>query len=288
MRALLAAALVLLAAAGGEARAQAKRDVLIESDPPGADVYLNSKDDGSLCKTPCTIKAPVGEQAVIVEIANHVPVLESLVVPRRGKAAPLRVKLVRAVGTLIVKGPEGARIRVGDVDKGKAPAKLEIDAGPHTITLTLNGKQVLQDLIEVEADKEVSVRGKDVAVTPTPPDDTPEIIDEPGEPGEPGGTGGGSGGGVTQQGPEPRRPRGKLVAISGLIDVGFRRFRYENPMTEALADEDEGGQLIAGPMIEVWRARSPASTRCAASRWWGGSSSRSTGSPSGAPGSWVT
>lgn len=243
MRALLAAALVLLAA--GEARAQAKRDVLIESEPPGADVYLSSKDDGSLCKTPCTIKAPVGEQAVIVELANHVPALESIVVPRRGKAAPLRLKLVRAVGTLIVKGPEGARIRVGDADKGKAPAKLDIDAGPHTVTLTLNGKQVLQELIEIEPDQEITLRGKDVAAAPAPPDEAPEIIDD-GEPGEPGG------GGVSQQAPSPRPPRGPIVAVSGLIDVGFRRFTYENPMTEILGDEKEGGQIIAGPMIEVW------------------------------------
>jgi hypothetical protein len=243
MRVLLAAALVLLAA--GEARAQARRDVVIESEPSGADVYLNSKDDGSLCKTPCTIKAPIGEQAVIVELANHIPALESIVVPRRGKAAPLRLKLVRAVGTLIVKGPEGARIRVGDADKGKAPAKLDIDAGPHTVTLTLNGKQVLQELIEIEADQELTLRGKNVATAPTPPDDAPEIIDDT----EPGGTGGG---GVSTQAPKARPPRGQLVAVSGLVDVGFRRFTYENPMTEILGDEKEGGQIIAGPMIEVW------------------------------------
>ncbi|HSK01236.1 MAG TPA: PEGA domain-containing protein [Kofleriaceae bacterium] len=243
MRALLAAALVLLAA--GEARAQARRDVLIESEPSGADVYLNSKDDGSLCKTPCTIKAPVGEQAVIVELANHVPALESIIVPRRGKAAPLRLRLVRAVGLLIVKGPEGARIRVGDADKGKAPAKLDIDAGPHTVTLTLNGKQVLQELIEIEPDQEVTLRGKDVATGPAPPDETPEIIDDT-EPGETGG------GGVSQQGPRARPPRGPIVAVAGLIDVGFRRFTYENPMTPILGDEKEGGQVIAGPMIEVW------------------------------------
>jgi hypothetical protein len=242
MRALLVAALVLLAA--GEARAQAKRDVLIESEPPGADVYLNSKDDGSLCQTPCTIKAPVGEQAVIVELANHVPALESIVVPRRGRAAPLRLRLVRAVGTLIVKGPEGARIRVGDADRGKAPAKLDIDAGPHTVTLTLNGKQVLQELIEIEPDQEVTVRGKDVATGGAPPDETPEIIEDT-EPGE-------AGGGVSQQGAKARPPRGPIVAVAGLIDVGFRRFTYENPMTEILGDEKEGGQVIAGPMIEVW------------------------------------
>lgn len=246
MRVLLAAALVLSAAAG-EARAQ-QRDVVIESDPPGADVYLNSKDDGSICKTPCTIKAPVGEQVIIVEIANHVSALESLLVPRRGKAPTMRVRLQRAVGTVVVKGPEGARIRIGDADRGKAPAKLEVEAGPHTITLTLGGKQVLQDLIEVEPDQEIVVRGKEVAAAP-PPSGPPE----PDEPGEPGGSGE-PGGGVTQEIPKPRPPRaGKIFAVSALVDVGFRRFTYDNPSDPVLlANEKEGGQVIAGPMIELW------------------------------------
>src|SRR5262245_8801305 len=190
MRVPLAVALVLLAAVG-EVAAQAKRDVAIESEPPGADVYLNSKDDGSLCKTPCTIKAPVGEQILIIEIANHVSALESLLVPKRGKLLPKKVKLQRAVGTVVVKGPEGAKIRIGDADKGKAPAKIEVDAGPHTITLTLKGKQVLQDLIEVEPDQEVVVSGKEIAAAPPKPDppdppdpDPPDVtvIEEPPKP----------------------------------------------------------------------------------------------------------
>jgi hypothetical protein len=249
MRVLLAAALVLLAAAG-EAHAQ-KREVLIESDPPGADVYLNSKDDGSLCKTPCTIKAPIGEQIVIVEIANHVSLVESLLVPKRGRTSVMRFKLQRAVGTIIVKGPEGARIRIGDADKGKAPAKLEVDAGPQTITLTLNGKQVLQDLIEVEPDQEVIVRGKDIATAPARPD--PPDGDPPdGDPPPPDGD-------ITKEAPKPRPPRGAFIAISGLVDVGFRSFTYENPVGDGdpttpdlLANEKERGQVIAGPMIEVW------------------------------------
>ena len=239
------AAVVLVLAFAGKATAEVKRDVQVETDPPGADVYLNSKDDGSVCKTPCTIKAPVGETIVIVEIANHLPLVENITVPRRGKPATARFKLVRAVGTLNVKGPEGATIRVGDVDKGKAPAKIEIDAGPHTITLIKNGKQVLQDLIEVEANEEVVVRGKDVATAAPTPD--PDVVDtgEPTEPARPPGVG--------ARVKPPRAPRGKIVALSGLFDVGLRRFRYENvDTTSTLRKEDEVGQVIAGPMIEVW------------------------------------
>ncbi|HWU89292.1 MAG TPA: PEGA domain-containing protein [Kofleriaceae bacterium] len=240
----LVAATVLLLAAVGDAVADVKREVQVESDPPGADVYLSSKDDGSVCKTPCTIKAPVGDAIVIIELENHLPLVESISVPRRGKPPTARFKLVRALGTLNVKGPEGATIRVGDVDKGKAPAKLEVDAGPQTITLILNGKQVLQDLIVVEANEEVVVRGKDVAAgTPAPDPDVIDVGDS-----DPGG-----GTGVTTTAKPPRAPRGKLVALSGLFDVGFRKFRYENVnTTDTLRPENEVGQVIAGPLIEVW------------------------------------
>jgi len=249
MRVLLAAAILL--ATAGVARAQEKREVRIESEPPGADVYLNSKDDGSLCKTPCTIKAPVGEQIVIVEIENHVSLVESLVVPRRGKPPPVRFKLQRAVGTIVVKGPEGAKIRIGDADKGKAPAKIDVDAGPHTITLTLNGKQVLQDLVEVEANQEVVVRGKEVAAAePKPDPPEPREPTEPTEPIEP----------SVKKGARPARdPQDKIVAVTGVVDVGFRNFTYKNPQqdmdpatVDELPNEKEGGQVIAGPMVEVW------------------------------------
>jgi hypothetical protein len=253
MRALLAAAVLLAAAAGAASAQGAKRDVLVESDPPGADVYLNSKDEGSICKTPCTIKAPVGDQVIIIEIENHVSLVESLVVPKRGKPVA-RFKLVRAVGTIVVKGPEGASIRIGDADKGKAPAKLEVDAGPHTITLTLNGKQVLQDLVEVEANQEVVVRGKEVAGAPDPGPDDPEVIDG-GDGTDPGGTGKTGLTGVTgvTKAATPRPARGKYIAVSGLIDIGFRYFRYKGVITtDTLPDESEKGQVLGGPMIELW------------------------------------
>lgn len=255
----LAGAVVLLGGAlVGESAARAqKRDVPIESEPPGADVYLNSKDDGSLCKTPCTIKVPVGEAIVILEIADHVSLVEGIDVPKRGKVPVARFKLVRAVGTLVVKGPEGALIRLGDVPRGKAPAKLEVDAGPHTLTLTLNGKQVLQDLIEVEANEEFVVQGKDVAAAGGGGgggggEDGEELVvidgGEEGTPEEPKG-------GVAKSG-APTVKRDPYVALTGLVDIGFRYFTYKGVLTEStLPDAEELAQVIAGPLLELWPGR---------------------------------
>src|SRR5689334_11747587 len=52
--------------------------VTIETEPPGAKVYFGLKEDGEVCTTPCTIDAPVGETAIIVEAENRRPVIESL------------------------------------------------------------------------------------------------------------------------------------------------------------------------------------------------------------------
>src|ERR1041384_5033154 len=45
--------------------------VTIETEPPGAKVYFGLKEDGEVCTTPCTIDAPVGETAIIVEAENR-------------------------------------------------------------------------------------------------------------------------------------------------------------------------------------------------------------------------
>lgn len=251
-------ALVVVALAASGAAADVKRDIQIESEPPGADVYLESKDAGSLCKTPCTIKAPVGETVLILEIENHLPALESLVVPRRGKVAPARFKLTRAVGTIDVKGPKGATIRVGDTDRGKAPAKVEVDAGPQAITLILDGKQVLQDLIEVEANQEVVVRGeapRTAAAAET--DEGEDAIDAGDGDGDAEGAGDDTarGGEVEQKRlVRPRGPRAKRIALTAVVDVGFRRWTYDKVVVtdKPLGNEDEVGQVIAGPMLELW------------------------------------
>ena len=52
------------------------RKVQVESDPPGATVYLNDPSEGELCKTPCTIDAPIGETPIILQLENYEPLFE--------------------------------------------------------------------------------------------------------------------------------------------------------------------------------------------------------------------
>jgi hypothetical protein len=254
-----AAAAAGVALSAGRADAQAKRSLRVETEPPGASVYVGSKEDGAVCTTPCTFPAPVGDVILIVEVASHVPVVEQLTVRRRGPPQVARFKLVRAVGTVIVKGPPGATIRIGDVERGRAPARIEVDAGPHTVTLTVGGRPVLQDLIEVEADQEVAVRGTDPALgrdaaPAIDAEDVVEVQDESAIGAGPDQTTSVAAASAARAGAATRRDA-PLVAVSAQIDLGVRRFTYENNLSPGLLRRaDEVGQVIAGPVLELWPA----------------------------------
>src|SRR5690242_3334768 len=86
MRVFVSAAVLLLA--GGIAHAEPKQKVSVDTNPAGATVYLNAKEDGPVCeKTPCSFDAPVGKVTVIVELAGHRAKYEELTVPARPRAA---------------------------------------------------------------------------------------------------------------------------------------------------------------------------------------------------------
>src|SRR5437868_1431975 len=100
--------------------------VTIETDPPGAKVYFNLKEDGEVCTTPCTVEAPIGETPIIVEAENRRSIIENLVVPRK-TARPMRVsyKLKPALGALVIEGGDGAAILIDEQGQGTAPRRFD-------------------------------------------------------------------------------------------------------------------------------------------------------------------
>ncbi len=229
---------------GSVADAAPKRKVKIDTEPAGATVYLNAKEDGPVCTTPCTIDAPVGDTPIIVELENHKQIFEQLTVPAK-KPLSVKYKLEPAIGIINVTGPAGARITVDDEDKGKAPTKIEIGAGAHTVILTLNGKQIASEFVEVAANDEVEVAGTAKKSTgggaKAEPTETAAVEEPEGETG-----------GITTATPGPARRRGPIISISAVFDVGFRNFEYQEAKTPNLSSESEGGQVLVGPLVEVW------------------------------------
>jgi hypothetical protein len=232
----LLAIAVLVVAAAGVAHAAPKKKVQIETEPPGAQVYLNLIEDGKLCDTPCSIEVALNTSTtLIIELEGHEVKVEQLNLTKRSPGK-LSFKLEpKQGGVIIVEGPTGATVMVDDVDKGKAPVRVDTEAGPHAVTITLNGKEVGSQIVEVVAGEEHKVGGVGKTVAETEPEDkdpdpSPRIVEK-----------------------QPSAPRaGPLFAVSAAFDIGFRTFKYDNAMTDNLGDDKEYGQVLAGPMIELW------------------------------------
>ena len=236
-RALVLAGCLVLAAPGVAAAGVKTSKVTIETDPPGAKVYFGLKEDGEICTTPCTVDAPIGETPIIVEAENRRSIIENMVVPRRtARPMKLHYKLEPAVGTLIVEGGNGATIKIDDEDKGKAPGRVEgVVAGAHHIVIEKDGKPLYDDFLEIEAGHEATVTPKlAVAEAASPPP-----LNQPATT-------------TNATAPEARpRRQGPLFAVTGTADFGFRQFHY-NKTSNTERDNREVGQVLAGPIVELW------------------------------------
>jgi hypothetical protein len=235
-RALVLAVCSLLVRAGIAAADAKTSKVTIETEPPGAKVYFGLKEDGEICTTPCTVDAPVGETAIIVEAENRRSIIENLVVRKRARPQRVTFKLEPAVGTLVVEGGAGATIKLDDLDRGKAPQRIEnIEAGGHYLSLEKDGKSIYDEFIEIEAGREATISAPAAPVEAPAPDAAV----------------------LAATAPSASSRRGaKSIAVSAAVDVGFRQFTYSLPdpamRTRFEQDEEELGQVLVGPILEIW------------------------------------
>ena len=221
------------------------RKVTIETDPPGAHVYLNQKEDGVVCEaTPCTIDVPIGETTLIIEAENYEPSITMLDVAKgRGTLKQTVVKLSAAAGGGIdakaIPTAKGATVKIDDQDKGMAPVHVPIEVGPHHVAYYVDGKQVYEEYIDVQAGPEFYELAP--KLTDGPPGPPPHDDGNPLDPDKPA---------VHATGPE--RPHTRIVTLAMVFDVGFRQYAYDNPQTPNLRTESEGGQFLAGPLVEIY------------------------------------
>jgi len=235
----LAIAALVLAAGTGSAFAAPKRKVQIESEPAGAGVYLTLIEDGKLCDTPCSIEVALNTPTVlIIDLAGHETKIETITV-KKSSPKTLSFKLEpKQGGIIVVEGPAGAAVTIDDEDKGKAPMRVETDAGPHAVTITMNGKEVGSQIVEVVAGEEHKVGGVGKVVATAPGSDGDDTVTEPKPV-------------IEEAAPSPPRA-GPIFALSAAFDIGFRTFSYDNAMTDNLGDDKEFGQILVGPLVEFW------------------------------------
>lgn len=237
MRALLvsvgAFAVLLLVSATALA---GRQKVQIETDPPGATVYLESTETSPVCeKTPCTIDMPAQETAIFIQLKNYQVVIDSLD-PANKKLTKLKKTLEPATGGIVVKDGKGARVSIDDEDKGKAPDRFEVGEGGHHVVITgADGKTLFDEFVEVKVGEDAEV---EVGVGAAAKGDGDGEKDDPNAK-------------VTKPGPAPAHAHYLRAYVA--TDIGFRSFAYANNMTmTSLRDVSEGGEVLVGPAVEVW------------------------------------
>lgn len=256
--------LAVIVCAASVAHAEPTREVLIETSPPGALVYLELIENGPLCTaTPCTVKLPVGEPSLVIELKGYSRLYHALQVPRRGKIKREVIVLEKAVGTLVIAGPKGATVLVDGEAQGKAPLRLDVSADSHEVVLMKGGKQIHSDFVDVKAGEELEVT---VGGSSGGSGDDGGADEDDGD-GEGDGNGDveiepDSGGGDDDEDIDLRVKRGRpaaplarapLVRASAAFDLGFRQFTYGGVQTGGtLRSYSEAGQVLAGPLVEVW------------------------------------
>lgn len=241
----LALAALLVASVAGVATAGPTRKVAIDTEPPGATIYLDDVEKGPVCEeTPCTFTSPLGTHTLIFRLDKYEPDFMEIDVTKGKRPQDIKKKLKSALGTIVVDTPKGALVRVNQEDSGKAPTRVAVSSAEgHHVVVTLNGKTLFDEFVEVATGDEYVVKTRAGGVS-TAAASTSNEDDEDGE-----------GDGPEIEKSAPSKPRAQFLTVALAVDVGFREFTYDTPETSNLRPESEAGQTMAGPAIEFFPGR---------------------------------
>jgi hypothetical protein len=117
--------------------------VLVKSDPPGADIYIDQREHGSYGKTPRLLAVDPGQHKVSVELAGYRIALGE-VATRKGEQAELVLTPVKIVGDVKVdanvKGQAFVRTAAGVIAaQGPTPFAAQIAPGEYTVSVEAPG-----------------------------------------------------------------------------------------------------------------------------------------------------
>jgi outer membrane receptor protein involved in Fe transport len=132
--------------------------------PASASVHLNADDSAEHCQAPCDLGAAPGQHTLIVSRPGfrtaRVPV--SVIADQ---VSSLTVNLVPESGSLLVVADEaGATLEIDGLSRGSVPASVELPVGTHTLRVSLQGFQPIEQQLFVRADQQIRLDLKLVSV----------------------------------------------------------------------------------------------------------------------------
>ena len=135
----------------------------VETDPPGATVYLDRKDLGPRGETPRTLGLADGKRRVIVEKPGYEPAQQEDVDLKIGKETTVTLKLKQILGTVRLEGEAGAQVKIDDESRAIActvPCSLDVPPGRHTFFFLKEGYQTSELTAEIPANTVTPVRAR--------------------------------------------------------------------------------------------------------------------------------
>ncbi|KYF52293.1 TonB-dependent receptor [Sorangium cellulosum] len=134
----------------------------VQTDPPGATVYINRRDLGGRGNTPRLLGYQPGKHKIIVDLEGYEPAEVENVEAKVGEQTNVAIKLKRIVGTVRVVGETaGTQVRVNDATGPvacSAPCDLTLPPGRHRLYLSQEGYQPSEQDVNVAAGTTVAAR----------------------------------------------------------------------------------------------------------------------------------
>lgn len=133
--------------------------VTVETDPPGATIYLDRRDLGSRGTTPRTLALPEGAHTVLLELLDFEPGRSDRVELKLGEERHVSVQLKPVLGAIKVSGTSQAVIRLDSSLKPKCsvPCTLQVQVGKHVVSVARDGFRTREFPVELAAQQLVNV-----------------------------------------------------------------------------------------------------------------------------------
>ena len=143
----------------------------VDSDPPGATVYLRRKNLGAVGVTPLELPLQPNAYNVIVELPGHEDVeTEVFDLSRPGAVQDVKVDLIPIVGQVTVNGETGATLHLGTEDGPvlcELPCTTDVPVGRQLLFFKKPGFRSLPSLVEIERDEQLDVTAELLPITGT-------------------------------------------------------------------------------------------------------------------------
>jgi outer membrane receptor for ferrienterochelin and colicins len=139
----------------------------IETTPPGATVFLDRKDLGSVGTSPAQLGLKAGTYDVLVELAGHEPASVSAIKLGVGDAKPIKIALQRILGKVELSGPPGTQVRIDDERAAiecVLPCTLELPPGQHIAYFDRPGFTVAPQTFTIIAKQSIRATASGTAV----------------------------------------------------------------------------------------------------------------------------